>query len=235
MMFDPTLIVQLLQSGGVQGGAALASLSGFFLNVHTYFAEKRKHKEEATIDDYLEWLRRQNHTELVDLIRGNREAFETLFASLQTSILDAIDGLNESLERLRRELTDLDVNPSKIEISLDGWTADSGMFMPGKRQSTKLNTSLTIVNRNRTNLTLTEVSGTVHHLSNEIDVKDSGGKQAIGGDGASVTVTLITTQKRDWEQEDQITADELQLKFDQIGEPLCYKFDGAVFRFRGDI
>lgn len=229
MSFDLSLIQQFIQNLDVQSASAIASLSAFFFDISTYFADKQARNEQATIDDYLESLRRRDHNELVELIRDNREAFQKLFEGARTEILDAIGSLKENIERLRSELTDLDVDLSKLELSLTGWSANSGIYMHG-RQSTRLNASLTIVNRNRTNLTLTGVSGTMLHESNEVGVRNSEGRQLIHGNGASESVKLTTAGPCNWAQEDPITVNELQLTFDQVSSPICFKYEGSVFR-----
>lgn len=230
MSFVPTLIEHLLNYPALTDPASLASLFSFAEGVMMYFTEKRNQEEQATIDDYLEWLRREDHAELVSLLNENRESFEKLFANLQTSIFGAIDSVNDNVNRLRSELTDSSIDPLKIELKLSGWAEVSGMFTGDRKQVTKLRASLTIVNCNRSALTLKNATGTITHQSKDVQVHSNGSKLTVNGGGGSADVVLTTATKCDWARADEISERELTLSFDQVKEPLCFMHDGTGFQ-----
>ena len=92
----------------------LISLSSVFGLMATFFQERRSRKEaetQATLQEYIEWLERGRHTELVELLRSNHNLMNATDRFMQRGhdeILDRFDKLEEML--------------AKSLISTPGWT-----------------------------------------------------------------------------------------------------------------
>jgi len=94
--------------------ATLISLSSVFGLMATFFQERRGRKEtetHATLQDYIEWLERGRHTELVELLRSNNDlmiATDHFMRTGHDEILERFDQLEEAL--------------AQSLISTPGWT-----------------------------------------------------------------------------------------------------------------
>tara|TARA_R110002072_G_scaffold243698_2_gene402893 strand:+ start:9324 stop:9929 length:606 start_codon:yes stop_codon:yes gene_type:complete len=83
--------------------ATLISLSSVFGLMATFFQERRGRKEaqtQATLQEYIEWLERGRHTELVELLRSNQDLMTATDRFMRTGheeILDRFDQLEETL------------------------------------------------------------------------------------------------------------------------------------------
>lgn len=73
---------------------SIASLVGVGTTLLQWLLQIRKEGKQATIDEYLEWLRRENHKEVLTAIEGNREVFGALEALINESAekIDALPG-----------------------------------------------------------------------------------------------------------------------------------------------
>jgi hypothetical protein len=230
MNFDPSLILECLQSVGPQSALAITSFTSFFLDVRTFFNEKAIANESATVDDYLEWLRRKNHAELVELIGANRELFEHAFSGLQKGILAEFDKLNAKIDQIHNDLTDMNVDPEKIKITpITGWLEESVITINGSPQLTCLCATFALVNQNRTKLTLRNVAGTLVKGLVEFPIKCRIEMIPIAGEGASAAVPLITKKKLMYQKGEKVILNGISLKFDQCEQPLSYQLIDGRF------
>lgn len=85
--------------------ATLALLSDLVGKMAKFYQEYRGRKEtktQATLQDYIEWLERGRHTELVDLLRSNQDlmaATDRFMRAGHDEILDRFDRLEEMLTK----------------------------------------------------------------------------------------------------------------------------------------
>lgn len=83
--------------------ATLISLSSVFGLMATFFQERRGRKEtetHATLQDYIEWLERGRHTEIVELLKSNQDLMAATDRFMRTGhdeILDRFDRLETLL------------------------------------------------------------------------------------------------------------------------------------------
>lgn len=105
----------------------MASISSVFGLMATFFQERRGREEaqtQATIQEYIEWLDRGRHTELVELLQSNHElmaATERFMHAGQQEILDRFDRLEETL--------------AQSLISTPGWAEITQSLNPQARLS----------------------------------------------------------------------------------------------------
>ena len=231
------LLQQLIQNLDVQNASGYASLASFFFGIQNYFAEKKAKNEQATLDDYLERLRRQDHQQLVDLIYDNRQKFELLFSCLQSSVVDAITQLDANMERRHKEISEYEIDPHKISIKTEerGWHAEMSVRIDGGWQECKLRNFVTIVNRNHSKLTVRRVTGVFIHddtesnTQQELKVQTESGPTTIDGQGASERITLFSVGKVRWRKGEVYTNKTLALDLDQTDEPLIFRSSGTEF------
>lgn len=74
----------------------IASLFGYLAQFFSERANNQKATEQATIDEYLEWLRRNNHQEVVTLITDNAD----LSASIKTLLSQQHQTVIEMLKKI---------------------------------------------------------------------------------------------------------------------------------------
>lgn len=226
MTFEPSLILEYLNSAGPESASAIATFTSFFLDVGAYFAEKNRAQETATIEDYLERLRRQEHAQLADLIRDNRGAFAKLFSELQQSLLAEFGGLHDKIDQLRDDLTDMAVDPARIKMSLDNaWEAEA-FVIDGSPQSAVVRAKLTVVNQNRTELTLRNISGWLTRGVDKFSVECRDKAVTISGGGASATVVLLTKAKITHRRGDAYALPRITLKCDQCDRAIDFELLG---------
>jgi hypothetical protein len=224
MNFDPSLILEYLQGAGPQTATAIATFTSFLMDARAFFTESEQAQKAATIDEYLEWLRRQHHYELVDLILANREVFEGSFVLLREGLLVEFDRLYAKVDQMHHDLTDLDVDPNRIDIKdLSGWMEDSIITISGSAISTALRANFILVNRNRSALTLRSAVGVLTHHSGTLPVKCRQEKLHISGNGASIEFSLITRGKVIYQKGDSLILEEVSLTFDQATTPVTYQ------------
>lgn len=107
--------------------ATLISLSSVFGLMATFFQERRGRNEaqtQATLQEYIEWLERGRHTELVELLRSNQglmNATDRFMRAGHDEILDRFDRLEEML--------------AKSLISTPGWGEITQALRPKTRLS----------------------------------------------------------------------------------------------------
>jgi hypothetical protein len=230
MSFDPSLLLEYFQSAGPQTAAGIATFASFFMDARAFFFEKAQAEETATIDEYLEWLRRKNHTELVDLIVENRDVFERSFELLRQGLLVEFDRLYAKVDQMHHDLTDLEVDPNRIDIKdLSGWMEESLIMISGSANPTALCAKFILVNRNRTALTLRSAVGVLRHHSGIFPVKCRQEKLQISGDGASTEFSLITRGKVLYQKGDNLTLEEVALTFDQATTPVTYQLSDGKY------
>ena len=230
MNFDPSLILEYLQGAGPQTATAIATFTSFLLDARAFFTESAQAQKAATIDEYLEWLRRQNHNELVDLIFANREVFEGSFGLLREGLLVEFDRLYAKVDQMHHDLTDLHVDPNRIDIKdMSGWMEESLIMISGSANPTALCAKFILVNRNRTALTLRSAVGVLAHHSGIFPVKCRQEKLHISGDGASTEFSLITRGKVMYQKGDNLTLEEVALTFDQATTPVTYQLSDGKY------
>lgn len=81
-------IAELLATGGT-----LASYAGLGTTILQWIVSNRERRSELTVGDYLEWLRRNNHNELVERLTANHSAIDALELVLdetKNAVLEAI-------------------------------------------------------------------------------------------------------------------------------------------------
>lgn len=224
MNFDPSLILEYLQSAGPQTATAIATFTSFLMDARAFFFESDQAEKAATIDEYLEWLRRKNHNELVDLIVENRAVFERSFELLRQGLLVEFDRLYAKVDQMHHDLTDLAVDPSRIEIKpTTGWMEESVIMIKGSPNPTALFAKFILVNRNRTALTLRSVAGVLPHHTGQFPIKCRLEKITVSGDGASTEFSLITRAKVLYRRGAEVNLDEISLTFDQCQSQLVYQ------------
>ncbi|MFN6398857.1 MAG: hypothetical protein ACK449_03080 [Planctomycetota bacterium] len=230
MNFDPSLILQYLQGAGPQTATAIATFTSFLMDARTFFTESAQAQKSATIDEYLEWLRRQNHNELVDLIVAHREVFEGSFGLLREGLLVEFDRLYAKVDQMHHDLTDLDVDPNRIDIrDMSGWMEESQIMIKGATNPTALRAKFILVNRNRTALTLRNAVGFLAHHTGKFPVKCRQEKLDISGGGASTEFSLITRGKIMYQKGDHLMLEEVSLTFDQATTAITYQLSDGKY------
>jgi hypothetical protein len=230
MSFDPSFLLEYFQSAGPQTANAIATFTSFLMDARAFFTESAKAEKAATIDEYLEWLRRKNHTDLVDLIVENREVFERSFELLRQGLLVEFDRLYAKVDQMHYDLTDLAVDPSRIDIKpTTDWMEDSVMMIKRSPNPTALCAKFILVNRNRTALTLRGVAGVLTHHTGQFSIKCRLEKITISGDGASTEFSLISKERILYGKGDNVNLDEISLNFDQCQSPLVYQLSNGRF------
>ncbi|MFM8478955.1 MAG: hypothetical protein ACKOEO_24475 [Planctomycetaceae bacterium] len=229
MSFDPALILLLLNHPNVTAASSLVSFISFVQGIDSFFEESRRHEAQGTIDEYLEWLRRREHFELVSLLHENRETFERVFRNVDNTY-HAIKRVDQKIENLTKELTELKVDPSKIDLQISGksWSPEFSISIGHERQSTRLIFPLTIINRNLSELTVTSVSGWVSHGNDLISLKSRDEKTVVKGNGSSCDIMLITARQCSWQQGDDVSIDCMTLRIVQVNKELKYTSSGGL-------
>jgi hypothetical protein len=88
-------------------GGSLASITGLSMTLLQWIASSKESKAKLTIEEYLEWLRRRNHEEVLDALRDNQSALsalEALVDQLKDSVVQATLLHETGSERRHREL-----------------------------------------------------------------------------------------------------------------------------------
>ena len=88
-------------------GGSLASILGLSTTLLQWIASSKESKAKLTIEEYLEWLRRRNHGEVLDALRDNQSAvpaLEALVDQLKDSVVQATLLHEAGSERRHKEL-----------------------------------------------------------------------------------------------------------------------------------
>ena len=105
----------------LNAGGSLASFGGLFLSIVQWFKAAASDETRQTIEDYLEWLRRENHTEILTAIQdhtGELGAIREIIASLRGAFLEALNVHERaSQERHRLLLKAQAPSPPKLSVS----------------------------------------------------------------------------------------------------------------------
>jgi hypothetical protein len=109
-------------------GGSLASITGLLTTLLQWIATSRESKAKLTIEEYLEWLRRRNHEEVLAVLQGNQSALtdlEALVNELKDSVVQATVLHEAGSERRHRELLEWLAKQKlldhpKLEISTKG-------------------------------------------------------------------------------------------------------------------
>ena len=84
--------------------ATMASISSVFGLMATFFQERRGREEaqtQATLQEYIEWLRRREHTEAIAMLESNQK----LTLAIEHLLSDGHDELVERFDRLETMLS----------------------------------------------------------------------------------------------------------------------------------
>lgn len=107
--------------------ATLISLSSIFGLMATFFQERRGRKEaqtQATLQEYIEWLERGRHTEIVELLRSNQDLMAATDRFMRTGHDEIIDRFDRLEDMLAGSL-----------ISTPGWAELTQSLNPNARLS----------------------------------------------------------------------------------------------------
>lgn len=121
------------------GGPASGSFVSIVIGILSYVREQNQSRKRATIDDYLEWLRRRNHEELLE---GERQILDVIHmgeaeSRITQDLLSRIIGLVEEQSGQLTEIADqtsrLPGMDEKLNLLLEKFPSlESGKLLEGQ-------------------------------------------------------------------------------------------------------
>lgn len=228
--FDPYQLAEFLRDIDLATGSGLASLFSFFGQVQQWRTACREQGQAYDLDAYLEWLRREDHKQLENLILDNRGAFQTLFERMESKIVAAIEDLNASQLARHKELMNLGVDAAKLILAYRNFTATAYQNTPSWQEA-QIAGSVTLVNRNRTRLTVRSGSVWIKHERGEYAAILSGGANTTAeGEGGSMILNFKTRRPVPWKQGEYYEPVRLEIQVDQSPDnPLTFLWSDGRF------
>ena len=98
-------------AGPVSIAGSLASIAGFGTTLAQWWNKRRDDEKKATLEHYLEWLRRQDHADLLQQIKASQDASDALsrlIEELKTASDDHAADLLSQLKRQSKQLMSID-------------------------------------------------------------------------------------------------------------------------------
>ncbi len=225
---DFNLLFEFMRNMDLATGSSLASLFSFFKQIQEWRENQRRQGQTDTVEKYLEWLRRQDQQQLVDLIIQNQIAFQQLFAGMESSFVKAVRELDANMEKRHIEVASLEVSPADLKITYGGFTSARRFQRDAEWIDETLTGSLTLVNRSNSHLTLSHGSLTIRHgEATHATVLHSTGP--IAPNGESFKMKFRTERAVRWRQGETYTPVELTLEFDQTDGPFTFAWQDGKF------
>lgn len=155
----------LLQNVNEVGGFASA-----FSVMQSYLFWKKDQKENVEARDLMEWIdgmQRHEHQQIIELIRGNAEAFIEFANSFESELLSSIERLNSENQRRHEEAMSSELDPHLIEVRVTSqFTAEAIFQQEPSWQNQRLEGTLIMINRTRSRLNLKSGFVELQHGSN---------------------------------------------------------------------
>lgn len=209
--------------------SAVASHVSLGVTLLQWIRDARQSRTKLTIDEYLEWLRSQNHNELVELLSNNEEALtgiESLLDEVKDSILQAItDHEFNSAKRhdqvisLLTKAQTLDVPILKIKFKGISTSSESPRFAAYKA-------GFHVVNASNSHATITQATAILRDramLAIEARVMMLYDPPQINVEphGGSIQMVAVTN-KLEPKPTGELTLEYLSLELAQDDHPRCY-------------
>lgn len=231
-LIDPAVLTAFFQNLDLATSSSLASFFSFFHGIQSWRESQRSAQQHDDLDAYVDYLRRNEHQTLVDLILQHRLEFQKLFDQMENAVVAAIDRLNDEQQRRHEEQANLDIQASRVIVSEEsGFTADIWQQRP-EWQSCLLKGRFRIVNRNNSPITIRAGKMTVTRGGDRflatLDPRSSVNAQIDGGGNARI-IEFRSSNEVQWQQGTVYTPTEMSLEVLQSDDPLEFVFvDGKA-------
>ena len=101
---------------GIAG--ALASITGLGINLFQYLSGRKKRRQQATLEHYLEWLKRNRHRDILTALQQSAQARQEIgefFAELQEKNAAGFGRVLKELEKLSKSVDEM---PGDVVVAL---------------------------------------------------------------------------------------------------------------------
>jgi hypothetical protein len=231
-MFD-NLTFEVLQpffsNLDIATASSVASISSFGKQIQEWIVSRKDKGESQNIEDYLEWLRRHDHQQLVEQLEANMASFQKFFDQLNRSLAQELAKLDANAQARHDAEFSLDIDLRKVDVKLVGFS--SSIFQQKPLWVTvPVEGRVTIVNRNRSVLTPSKGFMGLNHDRGEYRLTLSSMSQnEIPRGGASRTLCFNSAGPIDWNQDVECVPTYLEMHFDQLSRPQTYSYCNGLF------
>ena len=229
---DPSVLSEFFANLDLSKSSALASFFSFFQGIQSWRATQRKDQKSDDLDAYIDWVRRQEHQQVVDIIEHNREAFSELFRQMESSVVAAIETLNRDQERRHQEVISPQINVSQIKIKeRTPFRADIHQQTP-QWQTCEIHGFFDIVNQSQSSVTIKNAHMSLSHGESVVKAKlkmiqSNTNIEKSGGNGILNFVSLGPVR---WKQGEVYEPIEMTLEVIQLDNPITFRFVDGKFQ-----